>query len=699
MTPDPRETGDQHNGPNVDSGGGGMMRHLTYLLLAATALSSGAALAQTALPDDAAARLAAIERENSILRKENAALRERSQLQSDNAKLRDKVRSQESSRESSREASRESPLAREWVREASAVPPAASGPGAAPSALAGAIATTPVAPPGAASLHAYAAAPAYPGFSWAGPYAGVSLGLGWLHATTSTSDQATTIDTVPSFLPLISDVRTITGSDAFNGRGKFSAGAVGDIYVGHNFQVNNWIAGVQLEGSLGRFSARVKETGAGTTTAVTQAFIGAIPIGPAHPSDTITRSASETVGVNINFMASVLARVGYLFGPTDLAYGLVGWTYAGFDATLPNSIDPSFGASGLTVGLGWERQVMANWTLKAEYRYTKFQDVTLTSQSISSFSTDPNFGTGKSTSTSSTRISPDLQVLRVGLTRYFGDEGPLSSYAADFSKAPAYYKAPAHASWTGLYGGLSVGVGGMVPNATTDSSSVQTTTQTPLGQLSQFATVTNSDSAAGDKMFKPGGAVDLFVGYNYQTSPNFVAGVQLEGSVARFNEQLTRTVTSSLTEIFTGPNPGSFSQSTTFTANDTLKVDWMLTALARLGYLVDPGNLVYLLGGWTYAGFDTTLERGNESNRTFTARGPTVGAGWERQLWNAWTFRAEYRYTKFQDVTLRSRTSSSRNEVTPLGTNSDIIQTTSSTGISSDMHLVRLGIARAFGPW
>jgi outer membrane immunogenic protein len=680
-----------------------MTRHLTYLLLAATALGSGTARAQTALPDDAAARLAAIERENFILRKENAALRERSQLQSENAKLRDKVRSQDSSRESSRETSRETPreIAREWVREASAVavPPAASAPGAAPSALAGAIATTPVAPPGAASLQAYAAAPAYLGFSWAGPYAGVSLGLGWLGTTTSTSDQLTDIVTQPGFLPFISSVTTTTGSDAFNGHGKLSAGAVGDVYVGHNFQANNWIAGVQVEASLGRFSARVIETGAGTTTVVQQTLLGGTPIGLAQTQSTTTRSDRETVGVNINFMASVLARVGYLFGPTDLAYGLVGWTYAGFDATLPNSIDPSFGASGLTVGLGWERQVMANWTLKAEYRYTKFQDVTLSSQSIASLSA-PNIVTDKATSTRSTRISSDLQVLRVGLTRYFGDEGPLASYAADFSKAPAYYKAPARASWTGLYGGLSVGVGGMVPNATTDASSVETSTQNFLGGFSQVVSTTQSVSAAGDKVFKPGGAVDLFVGYNYQTSPNFVAGVQLEGSVARFNEQLTRTATNNLTQIVTGPNPASVNQSTTFTANDTLKADWMLTALARLGYLTDPGNLVYLVGGWSYAGFDTSLERGNESNRTFTASGPTVGAGWERQLWNAWTFRAEYRYTRFQNVTLRSQTSTSRNDVNlAAGSFNDTVQTTSSTGISSDMHLVRLGVARAFGPW
>jgi hypothetical protein len=93
------------------------MRRLTYLLLAVTALSWGAAVAHAASDDDPAARLAAIERENAILRKENAALRERGQLQSENTRLRERVRAPEPSR-------------REWSYESStaAAQPAAQMP-------------------------------------------------------------------------------------------------------------------------------------------------------------------------------------------------------------------------------------------------------------------------------------------------------------------------------------------------------------------------------------------------------------------------------------------------------------------------------------------------------------------------------------------------------------------------------------------
>jgi hypothetical protein len=63
---------------------------------AALAVSCPAAAAPL---DDDAARLAAIERENAILRKENAALRERAQLQRDNARLRDKLGAQAPSQE------------------------------------------------------------------------------------------------------------------------------------------------------------------------------------------------------------------------------------------------------------------------------------------------------------------------------------------------------------------------------------------------------------------------------------------------------------------------------------------------------------------------------------------------------------------------------------------------------------------------
>jgi outer membrane immunogenic protein len=653
------------------------MKKLLSLSIAYAALA--AAYPAVAEPlDDNAERLAVIEKENALLHKENAALRQRARLESENATLRKQIRAQQTSREARGEpAAASDPISRTAMAAALATPRQASDVGS--------------------PLASYAAAPIYPAFSWTGPYAGISLGVGWLHATTATSVQSTDITkSIPGLLQV--EIDTTTTAGAFNGESKYATGAVADTYVGHNFQMNNWVTGLQLEGSLGRFAARFRGSGATTSVSTEQVFVqgpGGVLIPGPITSSTATTSSTQVTGLNLNFMVSALGRVGYLFGPTDLAYALVGWTYAGFDARLPNLSDPSFGAGGLTVGLGWERHVMNNWTLKAEYRYTRFQSVNLGSQDLDS-STNSQNRTEIFNSSRPTRFSPDaLQVLRVGLTRYFGTEGPLSSYAADHPREPFYYKVPVYGLWTGPYGGLSVGLGGTVPRATTNSL------QTDNGSLGFGAnTLTGTDtfveSASGPKVFRPGGAVDLFVGYNYQTTPNFVAGVQLEGSVARFNEQLRRTedrVGTRDSSLMGVPQPTTH-EIESLTVYDTLKPNWMLTALARLGYLAGPGDLLYLLGGWTYAGFDTTLEASGQGNRTFTAFGPTVGAGWERQLGNAWSFRAEYRYARFLDRTLRSNVSSSLSS--PGETNAST--TKSSTSISSDMHLVRLGLARAFGP-
>src|SRR6266446_437135 len=67
------------------------MRRLTCLLLAMGALAAGTAARRAAPPDDATARLDAIEKENADLKRENAALRARVRLQSENAALRDRI--------------------------------------------------------------------------------------------------------------------------------------------------------------------------------------------------------------------------------------------------------------------------------------------------------------------------------------------------------------------------------------------------------------------------------------------------------------------------------------------------------------------------------------------------------------------------------------------------------------------------------
>ncbi len=574
---------------------------------------------------------------------------------------------------------------------------AKSGPAhaAAPSGQVSAPVIPPAAPlaPAPASAFALAKVPvavARP-FDWTGPYAGLSLGVGALGAKASGSSTFTDIDRNLPTPPGL--VTTDTDNTALSGNSRFEAGAIADLFIGYNFRpADRWVAGGQLEASLGRFFARFNQQGVSSFTDV-RSDVGLTNIS----NGTFTENDS----LNINFMVSALARLGFLVTPRDLVYGLAGWSYAGFDTTLPGGEDPPFGANGVTVGAGWERQILDSWTLKLEYRYTKFQTVDV-SASSSSLQTDfnPPFNVAissfASSSSQTASISPSLHVLRVGLTHYFGDD-PVGPASGVFIKAPPI----AARSWTGFYTGFSVGAGGMRSNATTTTSDVGVETQTvpPTGIFNEDL---DNSVTTGDGRFRPGGLADLFVGYNQQAA-NWVGGVQVEGTVARFNELFARQRSSSETS-FEVPFAGApLSLDETFTANETvadsLSMNWMLSALGRLGTTVGPRDMIYALGGWSFASFRTSLES-DDGNRTFTASGPSVGLGWERQIADMWTMRAEYRYTKFLDRTLStggSSTTSSSN-LFGGGSTTDTSTSTSSTTVSSDMHVVRLGLARAINP-
>jgi opacity protein-like surface antigen len=117
---------------------------------------------------------------------------------------------------------------------------------------------------------------------------------------------------------------------------------------------------------------------------------------------------------------SALLRGGLLPDRNNLIYLLGRLSYARFEAA-----DQTFGAFGGTIGAGWERKLSPSWTLKAEYRYTRFQDRTLTTN-FSNASTSPPSGTppGVSTSSSTTldtqRFSGlDWQTAMVGVSHYF----------------------------------------------------------------------------------------------------------------------------------------------------------------------------------------------------------------------------------------------------------------------------------------
>jgi len=96
--------------------------------------------------------------------------------------------------------------------------------------------------------------------------------------------------------------------------------------------------------------------------------------------------------LELDWMWTIGARLGFLPTPDTLVYILAGYTQAEFDdpsitlrwgrdsETFSTSLDTF---SGVTVGAGMETRLNHNWGLKLEYRFTQFQDEELFSWSDS----------------------------------------------------------------------------------------------------------------------------------------------------------------------------------------------------------------------------------------------------------------------------------------------------------------------------
>lgn len=126
-----------------------------------------------------------------------------------------------------------------------------------------------------------------------------------------------------------------------------------------------------------------------------------------------------------------------------------------------------------------------------------------------------------------------------------------------------------------------------------------------------------------------GGVFGGHVGYNYQFSPNFVAGVEGDLEWSGLKDSLTSV-------------PLGLTHST--------KVEWQGSVRARLGVAFDRA-LIYATGGVAFADVKHSVATfpGGVSllSGSDTRAGWTLGAGLEYALTNNVTVRGEYRYTDY----------------------------------------------------
>jgi outer membrane immunogenic protein len=182
-------------------------------------------------------------------------------------------------------------------------------------------------------------------YNWSGFYIGGNVGGKW-----ADHDGDIFLDQFVGFTPL----------GVFGNGGNGSEGAfVGGGQIGFNWQAGSWVFGVE-----GDFQG----------TSLERTFVCCGPLAPAFfvPGDVIS--------VQNDWQASIRGRIGYAWD-RFMVYATGGVAFANIEATValqPVGVVPGLFASasetliGGTVGGGIEFGLWDNWTLGAEYRFTRF---------------------------------------------------------------------------------------------------------------------------------------------------------------------------------------------------------------------------------------------------------------------------------------------------------------------------------------
>jgi outer membrane immunogenic protein len=235
-----------------------------------------------------------------------------------------------------------------------------------------------------------------PGYNWTGFYVGGNVGYSWGRS----SDTSTLTNGAGTVL--------FTSIDRTN-----LDGIVGGGQIGYNWQVQNWLWGLEadIQGTDEKGSRGFTCPTAVCTPSV-QGNLALVIAGPAVPG---------ALNQKIDWFGTVRGRVGVLATPKVLFYATGGLAYGEVKTSetiglVPVSFSSTNTKAGYAVGAGVEGVIGGNWTAKLEYLYIDLGRV-----SGSFLTTIPALGGGFLTSNYSSRITDN--VLRVGVNYKFS--GPM----------------------------------------------------------------------------------------------------------------------------------------------------------------------------------------------------------------------------------------------------------------------------------
>jgi outer membrane immunogenic protein len=197
--------------------------------------------------------------------------------------------------------------------------------------------------------------PPPPVFTWDGLYIGGQIGGGWARDKVSNSSSVS--------LPAI-------------GSGSVSeSGIIGGAHAGYNWQFGHLVYG--LEGDFE--GANLSKS----SNCAIQSLVTGVSVTTGGCGQIANLAVAESFRSALPWQSSARARLGYAFGNV-LVYGTGGVAIAGIDTrytevvsllpVIATRTEPSFNrtAVGFTLGGGVEYAIDANWSVRAEYRFSDF---------------------------------------------------------------------------------------------------------------------------------------------------------------------------------------------------------------------------------------------------------------------------------------------------------------------------------------
>lgn len=259
------------------------------------------------------------------------------------------------------------------------------------------------APAVAADLAArpYTKAPAYvdPGYNWSGFYVGLNAGGAWGRSDASTS---TIFSPTGYFATSSPGAIGVAGNQRIN-----SAGFTGGLTAGYNWQVSNFVYG--LESDFNYFGLKKSTSASG--------------IYPCCAPTGFTVNST----VSSDWLLTFRPRVGiaannwlfYVTGGLAVANVKSNFSFTDTFATAAESASISKTKVGWTVGGGTEYALMNGWSVKAEYLYVDLGRDTTTSTNLTAFTPAIAFPTNVYTHSADLRAN----IVRAGINYKFG--GPV----------------------------------------------------------------------------------------------------------------------------------------------------------------------------------------------------------------------------------------------------------------------------------